>query len=83
MPTQVGSYELKTKTSEILRKVEQGERFTITLRGKPVAEIGPIPLRGAERQREIDVAVEGLRNFPRIKGVSGDTVLEMIREGRK
>ena len=41
MPTEIGSFEAKTKFSELLRKVEQGERFTITLRGRVVAELAP------------------------------------------
>jgi hypothetical protein len=28
-------------------------------------------------------AVQDLLNFPRVEGVSGDTVLEWIREGRR
>lgn len=32
-----GAFEAKTHFSELLRKVEQGEQITITLRGKPVA----------------------------------------------
>jgi len=37
----------------------------------------------ARNQRAIDEAVESLLNFPRVEGISGDTVLEWIREGRK
>ena len=39
--TEIGAFDAKTKLSEILRKVEQGERFTITLRGRPVANLVP------------------------------------------
>jgi antitoxin (DNA-binding transcriptional repressor) of toxin-antitoxin stability system len=79
MATVIGAFEAKTKLSELLRRVEQGERFTVTVRGKVVAELGP-PKGGAERRA---AAFERLRNFPRIQGVSGDEVLEWIREGRK
>jgi prevent-host-death family protein len=78
--TEIGAFDAKTKLSEILRKVDQGERFTITVRGRPVADIVPT---NARNQRAIDEAVERLLNFPRVKGVPGDTVLEWIREGRK
>ena len=37
----IGSYEAKTKLPEILRRVEAGESFTITNRGRPIAEISP------------------------------------------
>lgn len=78
--TEIGAFDAKTKLSEILRRVAQGERFTITLRGRAVADLVPSQRRD---QRAIDEAVERLINFPRVKGVSGDTVLEWIREGRK
>lgn len=78
--TSIGAFEAKTKLSEILRKVEQGERFTITVRGRAVADIVPSEAQPKSRR---DQAIENLMNFPRIKGVDGDTVLEWIREGRK
>lgn len=79
--TEIGAFDAKTKLSEILRKVEQGERFTITKRGKPVANL--VPAQRKPSAAEVAKAVEDLINFPRIKGVPGDTVLEWIREGRK
>jgi prevent-host-death family protein len=78
--TEIGAFDAKTKLSEILRKVEQGERFTITKRGRAIADVVPTQHRDQRRVRE---AVEALRNFPRITGVSGDEVLQWIREGRK
>ncbi|MGH9607606.1 MAG: type II toxin-antitoxin system Phd/YefM family antitoxin [Terracidiphilus sp.] len=78
--TQIGAFDAKTRLSEILRKVEQGERFTITVRGKAVADVVPTKA-GAKTARE--EAIERLLRFPRVKGVPGDTVLEWIREGRK
>ena len=41
MLEKIGSYDAKTKLPEILRRVEAGESFTITNRGKPVADIVP------------------------------------------
>ncbi|HEY1255828.1 MAG TPA: type II toxin-antitoxin system prevent-host-death family antitoxin [Terracidiphilus sp.] len=79
--TEIGAFEAKTKLSELLRKVEQGERFTITLRGTAVANL--VPIAPDRTRAKIDAAVEGLLNFPRIEGIPGDTVLEWIREGRK
>ena len=35
----VGSYEAKTRLPELLRQVAQGEQFTITRRGVPIARI--------------------------------------------
>jgi len=79
--TEIGAFDAKTKLSEILRKVKQGERFTITVRGQAVANLVPVvPDRSAER---VAAAVEALRKLPKIEGIPGDTVLEWIREGRK
>lgn len=78
--TEIGAFDAKTRLSEILRKVEQGERFTITVRGRPVADV--VPTKRRDQQR-ISEAVEALRKFPRITGVSGDEVLSWIHEGRK
>ena len=77
--TQIGAFDAKTRLSEILRKVEQGERFTITVRGRAVADLVPAQ---SKVKHDREDALERLMNPP-IQGVSGDTVLEWIREGRK
>jgi len=41
MPKEIGSYDAKTRLPEILRLVEAGQAFTITNRGKPVADLIP------------------------------------------
>lgn len=45
--------ELRNDVSAVLRRVAQGESFTITVRGEPVAEIVPIrrPRRFVPRER--------------------------------
>jgi prevent-host-death family protein len=78
--TEIGAFDAKTRLSELLRKVDQGERFTITLRGRPVADIVPSKMKDRERAAE---AVRRLLAMPKIEGISGDTLLEWIREGRK
>ncbi len=77
--TEIGAFDAKTRLSELLRRVEQGERFTITVRGRAVADVVPAarPIDSAREE-----AIERLMH-PRIEGISGDTVLEWIREGRK
>ena len=34
--------ELRNDISSVLRRVEHGESFTITVNGRPVAELGPL-----------------------------------------
>ena len=41
MNIEVGSYEAKTKLPELLRGVQSGKRYTITLRGEAVADLVP------------------------------------------
>jgi prevent-host-death family protein len=41
MKTEIGAYEAKTKLPELLRQVQAGKRFTITNRGKAVADLIP------------------------------------------
>jgi prevent-host-death family protein len=37
--------ELRNQVGEVLRRAEAGERFTITVSGRPVAELGPVRAR--------------------------------------
>jgi prevent-host-death family protein len=37
--------ELRNNVGEVLRRAESGERFTITVAGRPVAELGPTTKR--------------------------------------
>lgn len=41
MDREVGAYEAKTHLPRLLRDVAQGDRITITVRGRPVAELVP------------------------------------------
>ncbi len=79
MPIEIGAFEAKTKFSELLRKVKQGERFIITLRGKIVAELNP----PAAAIKPVPQEVIDRLMHPRIHGISGDEVLSAIREGRR
>ena len=78
--TEIGAFAAKTKLSEMLRKVDQGERFTITVRGRPVADVVPSQQRDKGRATE---AVRRLLAMPKIVGISPETVREWIQEGRE
>ncbi|MCC2666085.1 MAG: prevent-host-death protein [Gammaproteobacteria bacterium] len=41
MNIEIGSYEAKTKLPELLRGVQLGHRYTITLRGEAIADLIP------------------------------------------
>ena len=77
----IGSYEVRTRLSEILRRVRAGESFTITLRGKPVADL--VPSRAASRQKTAAAIENILRIRETAAPISDDRLEEYRKEGRK
>ncbi len=43
--TDIASRDLRNRTAEVLRRVETGEEITITVNGRPVAELHPVHRR--------------------------------------
>lgn len=84
MNNEIGSYDAKTRLPEILRRVESGETFTITNRGRPVAEL--IPIRDVERGRiraSVD-AIQAMMKNPITKAhVSEEQYQEYREQGRR
>ncbi|WP_257293764.1 type II toxin-antitoxin system Phd/YefM family antitoxin [Endozoicomonas sp. YOMI1] len=79
MLEEIGSYDAKTKLPEILRRVEAGESFTITNRGKPIADL--IPSKAKSRSKA-QSAIENLLKAK--KPVVSESDLQELREcGRK
>lgn len=78
--TEVGAYEAKTHLPELLKRVEQGERITITRHGKPVAVLAPVAAVDREKVRE---TIEALLSFREGRTLDGLTVRDLIDEGRK
>lgn len=80
MNVEIGSYEAKTKLPELLRGVQAGKRYTITLRGEPVADL--VPAEGI-RQADAVAAVEAMRRFMRAAPPVEEIDLKaLINEGR-
>ncbi|MBA2694328.1 MAG: type II toxin-antitoxin system Phd/YefM family antitoxin [Ornithinimicrobium sp.] len=65
--TEVAARELRNRTGNVLRRVEAGEQVTITSRGRPVAQLTPVP---AVRRRPIARA-ELTRRLGRAQADSG------------
>jgi prevent-host-death family protein len=79
MNTEIGSYEAKTKLPEILRRVEAGERFTLTNRGRPIADL--VPHSAAQSENTAGI-IEQILNAK--KPVMADDHLQSLRTtGRK
>ena len=76
----VSSYDAKTHLPRLLRRVERGERFTITRHGVPIAVLQP--LDEAARTDPVEVIAE-LRLFRQGKRLDGLEIRELIEAGRK
>jgi prevent-host-death family protein len=79
MNEEIGSYDAKTKLPEILRRVEAGECFTITNRGKPVADL--IPSRSGS-DRRVESAIANILKAKK-KLVSDAELAELKERGRR
>jgi prevent-host-death family protein len=76
----VGAYDAKSRLPELLRRVRGGHRFTITVRGTPVADLVP---SGLARPQNFTQAVEDMLNFDRVKNINPADVAAWIHEGRR
>jgi len=76
----VGAYEAKTHLSQLLKRVAEGEWITITKHGQPVAVLKPVSDRD---QRALPEVIADLRRFRRNHSLEGDSVREMIEDGRR
>jgi prevent-host-death family protein len=79
MKIEIGSYEAKTRLPELLREVQQGKSFTITNRGKPVADLVPAADEVDKKRAE---AVRQMQEFVRTHRKVRVNIRELIEEGR-
>ena len=78
MSHETGSCNARTKLPEILRRVESGEEFVITNRGKPIADLTP------SRATQVKIAA-AINNILRgLNGPLADEELTLLNNaGRK
>ena len=57
-----GIYEAKTRLNELLKRVQKGERLTITNRGIPVAELIPSASGARSRIAQAIATIRSLRS---------------------
>ena len=74
-----GIYEAKTKLPDLIKQVQQGERVTITNRGKPVADLVPSASRAVQQTHEAIVAIKAMRTST----INQVQFSEMRRRGRR
>ena len=80
MYTEIGAFDAKAKLSELLRAVKHGQRYTITLRGVPVADLIPSETGAAHDNQ---MAIERMHHIKKVPGISDEMLQEWIAEGRR
>jgi prevent-host-death family protein len=69
--SEVASRELRNHTADVLRRAAGGENITITVRGRPVAQLVPLPSSG-RRPLTRDEMIELLRTSQADPGLRDD-----------
>lgn len=74
--------EVKSQLSEVLRKVENGSEVLISRHGKIIARLLPWNSRNQKIMGHLE-AIEALQRFDRIPLAQGETIADMIAQGRR
>lgn len=75
--------ELRRDTAAILRVVQAGETYTVTRRGVPVAELGPVGSTGGLRLLKPATKRGGFSDLKRVKlDRPSSEILDELREER-
>ncbi|MDE3022766.1 MAG: type II toxin-antitoxin system prevent-host-death family antitoxin [Pseudomonadota bacterium] len=78
--TEIGAYDAKTRLPELLRNVQSGQRFTITHRGEPVADLVPV---GASEKDTAKLAAAKMKTFMESHvAIPGVDIKSLVEEGR-
>ncbi len=80
MYIEIGAFDAKAKLSQLLQEVKHGRRYTITLRGEPVADL--VPSESAAFP-DVHTAIENMRSIRKVKGIKNKELASWIAEGRK
>ena len=76
----VGAYEAKTHLPRLLERVRNGEEFTITKHGVPVARLVPV---NASPKKDVAAALEEIEELRKGCTLGGLKIKDMIEEGRR
>lgn len=77
---QISTYDAKNRLSELLDAVETGETIEIVRRGKPVAQLVPIPESNTRFESPAAAAAWLRANRINLRGLS---IAELRDEGRR
>ena len=77
----VGAFEAKTKLSELLGRVENGETIVISRHGKAIARL--VPENSISKRMSVAEAIAELAEFRKNHRISQSEMRAFIEEGRK
>jgi len=78
--SEVSVYDARTHFSELVARVQKGERVTITKHGQPVAALVPLNRAGRRSVAEIGESLASLRKGCRLGGLK---LKDLIAAGRR
>ena len=79
----IDSYEAKSKFSQILRAVSDGEEFLITNHGKPIAKLVPANDRTGRDVAEVIQDLQAFQTRSDCRAVDLDDVQAAKKDGRR
>lgn len=80
-PTEVGAFEARTKLSALLDRVEEGEEFVITRKGRPVARLVRFEREPTATERRAAIErISRLADKRTLKGASWKTLRDAGRK---
>jgi prevent-host-death family protein len=78
----VGSFEAQTHLAQLLERVAQGEEFTITKHGKPVARL--VPAVPAKPKSDVRQVIQEPKAFSKGNTLGeGITIRDLIEDGHR
>ena len=86
---EIGAYAAKTHLSELLERVQRGERFVITRHGQPIAELVPAAGRNRLQIRRAVAELHSIRRLLLRRGGrrkatrSGQSLRRLAHEGHR
>ena len=75
--------EAKTEFSELLKRVQKGESFTITFRGENIARLVPAGVARREETQNVIAQMKAERSMLNPPGKPKMRVKDLIRKGRR
>lgn len=80
LSNKISTFEAKTHFSNLIKRVGEGEKFTILKHNTPIAILMPIPSKYRFKSQEV---INSLEEFRKGKILAGLSLKDLIAEGRK